>query len=394
MEFSGKRLVHTPEGVRDIYGKEYASKLHIQNMFHEKLRSFGYQDIQTPTFEFFDVFSSEIGTTPSKELYKFFDKDGNTLALRPDFTPSIARSAAKYFMDEMIPLRFCYCGNNYINTDNLQGKLKETTQMGAELIGDSSAEADAEMIALLIEGLRNVGLQEFQVSVGQIDYFKGLCAQANLDEDTELELRELISNRNAFGAEELLRGKGIDEESITDLMKVNEFFGSVDMLDEALKIANNTRSVAAIERLKNVYELLKMYGVEQYVSFDLAMISKYNYYTGVTFGAYTYQAGSAIAKGGRYDNLLEKFGKPSPATGFVVMIDDLMNAMSRQRICPTPENKNVLLVYTSDMKKAMDTATAYRKDGYATVMMKQEKDKDAYEQFAKNQNFAKVIFMD
>lgn len=394
MEFSGKRLVHTPEGVRDIYGKEYASKLHIQNMFHEKLRSFGYQDIQTPTFEFFDVFSSEIGTTPSKELYKFFDKDGNTLALRPDFTPSIARSAAKYFMDEMIPLRFCYCGNNYINTDNLQGKLKETTQMGAELIGDSSAEADAEMIALLIEGLRNVGLQEFQVSVGQIDYFKGLCAQANLDEDTELELRELISNRNAFGAEELLRGKGIDEESITDLMKVNEFFGSVDMLDEALKIANNTRSVAAIERLKNVYELLKMYGVEQYVSFDLAMISKYNYYTGVTFGAYTYQAGSAIAKGGRYDNLLEKFGKPSPATGFVVMIDDLMNAMSRQRICPTPENKNVLLIYTSDMKKAMDTATAYRKDGYATVMMKQEKDKDAYEQFAKNQNFAKVIFMD
>lgn len=394
MEFSGKRLVHTPEGVRDIYGKEYASKLHIQNKVHEKLRSFGYQDIQTPTFEFFDVFSSEIGTTTSKELYKFFDKDGNTLALRPDFTPSIARSAAKYFMDEMIPLRFCYCGNNYINTDNLQGKLKETTQMGAELIGDSSAEADAEMIALLIEGLLNVGLQEFQVSVGQIDYFKGLCAQANLDEDTELELRELISNRNAFGAEELLRGKGIDKESIADFMKVNEFFGSVDMLDEALKIANNTRSVEAIERLKNVYELLKIYGVEKYVSFDLAMISKYNYYTGVTFGAYTYQAGSAIAKGGRYDNLLEKFGKPSPATGFVVMIDDLMNAMSRQRICPTPENKNILLVYACDMKKAMDEATTYRKDGYATVMMKQEKDKEAYEQFAKNQNFAKVIFID
>lgn len=394
MEFSGKRLVHTPEGVRDIYGKEYASKLHIQNKVHEKLRSFGYQDIQTPTFEFFDVFSSEIGTTPSKELYKFFDKDGNTLALRPDFTPSIARSAAKYFMDEMIPLRFCYCGNNYINTDNLQGKLKETTQMGAELIGDSSAEADAEMIALLIESLLNVGLQEFQVSVGQIDYFKGLCAQANLDDDTELELRELISNRNAFGAEELLRGKGIDEESIADFMKVNEFFGSVDMLDEALKIANNTRSVEAIERLKNVYELLKIYGVEKYVSFDLAMISKYNYYTGVTFGAYTYQAGSAIAKGGRYDNLLEKFGKPSPATGFVVMIDDLMNAMSRQRICPTPENKNILLVYASDMKAAMHEAASYRKDGYATVMMKQEKEKEAYEQFAKNQNFARVIFID
>ena len=157
--------------------------------------SFGYQDIQTPTFEFFDVFGREIGTTPSKELYKFFDKEGNTLVLRPDFTPSIARSAAKYFMDETIPLRFCYSGNNYINTSNLQGKLKETTQMGAELIGDASAEADAEMIALLIKSLLNVGLKEFQVSVGQVDYFKGLCSHANLDEDTELALREFISNR-------------------------------------------------------------------------------------------------------------------------------------------------------------------------------------------------------
>ena len=209
MDFMGKRLVHTPEGVRDIYGAEYASKLYIQDLFHQELRSFGYQDIQTPTFEFFDVFGREIGTTPSKELYKFFDKEGNTLVLRPDFTPSIARSAAKYFMDETIPLRFCYSGNNYINTSNLQGKLKETTQMGAELIGDASAEADAEMIALLIKSLLNVGLKEFQVSVGQVDYFKGLCSHANLDEDTELALREFISNRNGFGAEELLLNKGV-----------------------------------------------------------------------------------------------------------------------------------------------------------------------------------------
>ena len=190
-----QRLLHTPEGVRDIYGKEYASKQTVQKLFGEKLHSYGYQDIQTPTFEFFDVFSREIGTTPSKELYKFFDKEGNTLVLRPDFTPSIARCAAKYFMDETIPLRFCYSGNNFINTNDLQGKLKETTQMGAELLGDASPEADAEMIAMLVEALRNTGLEEFQVSVGQIEFFKGLCAKAALDEETEYELREFISNR-------------------------------------------------------------------------------------------------------------------------------------------------------------------------------------------------------
>lgn len=391
MDFLGKRLVHTPEGVRDIYGKEYASKLHIQNLFHDKLSSFGYQDIQTPTFEFFDVFGREVGTTPSKELYKFFDKEGNTLVLRPDFTPSIARCAAKYFMDETIPLRFCYVGNNYINTNNLQGKLKETTQMGAELIGDASPEADAEMIAMLVESLQNVGLTKFQVSVGQIDFFKGLCAHAGLDEDTVYVLREFISNRNTFGAKEHLLGKGIPESDIDAILKISELFGSVDILDEAMKIANNEKSKKAIERLQQVYEILKLYGVEQYISFDLAMVSKYNYYTGVIFSAYTYQAGSAIAKGGRYDKLLEKFGKTSPATGFVVIIDDLMAAMQRQKICPEPENKNVLVLYQTDFKQGLATAFDYRKKGYATTLMKMEKDMESYQEFAANNHYIKVV---
>ena len=141
----GKKLVHTPEGVRDIYGDEYARKLQLENFIMGKVRSFGYEDIQTPTFEFFDVFSKEVGTTPSRELYKFFDKDGNTLVLRPDFTPSMARCAAKYFMDEDVPIRFCYSGNTFANNSNLQGRLKEATQMGAELIGEGFVEADGEM---------------------------------------------------------------------------------------------------------------------------------------------------------------------------------------------------------------------------------------------------------
>ncbi|MCI8967611.1 MAG: ATP phosphoribosyltransferase regulatory subunit [Lachnospiraceae bacterium] len=391
MEFAGKRLVHTPEGVRDIYGKEYANKQTVQKLFGEKLHSYGYQDIQTPTFEFFDVFSREIGTTPSKELYKFFDKEGNTLVLRPDFTPSIARCAAKYFPVENIPLRFCYMGNNFINTSDLQGKLKETTQMGAELLGDDSPEADAEMIAMLVEALSNAGLREFQVSVGQIDYFKGLCAHAQLDEETEFALRGFISNRNEFGAQELLLGKNIPERSIQALLGVNSLFGSYEILDRALEASDNPRSQKAIERLKQVYERLKVYGVDRYISFDLAMVSKYNYYTGVIFNAYTYQAGSAIAKGGRYDNLLEKFGKPAPATGFVVMIDDLVTALTRQKICPEPENKNILLLYTGDFGSAVAKAKSYREQGCFAVLMRQEQSMEQYEKFAADNNFSEVI---
>ena len=155
------RLLHTPEGVRDIYGKEYARKLAVEQKLQNAIHCFGYEDIQTPSIEFFDVFSKEIGTTPSKELYKFFDKEGNTLVLRPDFTPSIARCAAKYFMEEKVPLRFSYNGNTFTNTSNLQGKLKEVTQMGAELIGDPSVEADAEVISMVIEALKSTGLTRF-----------------------------------------------------------------------------------------------------------------------------------------------------------------------------------------------------------------------------------------
>ena len=198
------RLLHTPEGVRDIYGKEYARKLAVEQKLQNAIHCFGYEDIQTPSIEFFDVFSKEIGTTPSKELYKFFDKEGNTLVLRPDFTPSIARCAAKYFMEEKVPLRFSYNGNTFTNTSNLQGKLKEVTQMGAELIGDPSVEADAEVISMVIEALKSTGLTRFQVTIGEVDYFRGLCEEAGLDEDTEKELRSCISGKNFFAAQELL----------------------------------------------------------------------------------------------------------------------------------------------------------------------------------------------
>ena len=206
-----QKLLHTPEGVRDIYGREYARKLSVENSLKESIRLYGYEEIQTPTFEFFDVFSREIGTTPSKELYKFFDKEGNTLVLRPDFTPSIARCAAKYFCEEQIPLRFSYMGNTFTNTSNLQGKLKEVTQLGAELINEPSVEADAEILSLVIEALLNTGLKQFQVAIGDVEYFKGLCEEAGLDEETELDLRALISGKNYFAAQELLQERNVEE---------------------------------------------------------------------------------------------------------------------------------------------------------------------------------------
>ncbi len=365
-----RKLVHTPEGVRDIYGEEYARKLAVERLLMEKVRAYGYEDIQTPAFEFFDVFSREVGTTPSRELYKFFDKEGNTLVLRPDFTPSMARCAAKYFMEEDVPIRFCYLGNTFTNTSDLQGKLKEVTQMGAELIGDGSVEADAEMAAMVIGALLAAGLKDFQLSIGNVEYFKGICAEAGLDEETELELRDYISGKNYFGAEELLQGREVPSGCREAILKVTELFGATDALVQAKKlVAGNARPLRAVERLEKLYDVLCLYGVEKYISFDFGMLSKYNYYTGVIYKAYTYGVGDALVKGGRYDTLLGRFGKDAPAIGFMVVIDDLMAALSRQNLpVEIPQRAEVVEYTPADYREKLEQVLKLRMDGHKVVL--------------------------
>ncbi len=359
-----QRLLHTPEGVRDIYGKEYACKLHVESRLKERIRLYGYEEIQTPTFEFFDVFSREIGTTPSRELYKFFDKEGNTLVLRPDFTPSIARCAAKYFCEEKVPLRFSYMGNTFTNTSSLQGKLKEVTQMGVEMINDPSVEADAEMISLLVEALLNTGLERFQVAIGNVEYFKGLCGEAGLDEETEAELRIFISGKNYFASRELLQERGVDPKYQERLLGLADLFGHMGSLSQAGSMADNPRSREAIERLGRLYSLLELYGVADYVSFDLGMLSKYRYYTGMIFKVYTYGVGEAVVKGGRYDRLLRQFGKEAPAVGFVMVVDSILEALSRQGAAfPVPDEIRKIYYEDGNFQEKLEEARQLRGQG-------------------------------
>ena len=389
-------LIHTPEGVRDIYGKEYANKLTIQNILHKQIHLYGYQDIQTPTFEYFDVFGKEIGTTPAKDLFKFFDSDGNILCLRPDFTPSMARCAAKYFVDEDLPLRLSYVGNTFSNTSLLQGKLKETTQMGAELMGDDSVEADGEIIAMLIDALQQTGLKQFRVNVGEIDYFKGICEDLSLNKEQERVIRDYISNKNFFAAKEYLQSENIAEDKIKVIMAIEDLFGSVDMLEEAGNLSNHPLVQRAIERLKNLYDVLCAYNVEKYVSFDLGMLSSYQYYTGIIFKVYTIGIGDVVVKGGRYDKLLLYFGKNSPAIGFVIVIDDLMQALKRQKIEITAEDKNLLIVYDGlGFGEALKEAKVHRDKGINVQLMRFDvsKSKDDYDVYAKNHGIHQVIYL-
>lgn len=391
-----KRVLHTPEGVRDIYNVECGKKLALEGRLKKIFHLYGYHDIETPTFEYFDVFRKEVGTIPSRDLYKFFDKDGNTLALRPDITPSIARVSATLFKDETLPVRLCYTGNTFINHSNYQGRLRETTQMGAELMGDDSVEADAEMIALVVECLSTIGLKEFQLSLGNVDFFQSLIEDACLDEEAEERVRELINNRNFFGVEEFLESIRVKRSSKEAFAALNDLVGGVATLAQAKNIAPNSKGVMAIRRLEKIYDTLKLYGVEKFVTFDFSMSGTYGYYSGIIFRVYTFGTGDAIVKGGRYDRLTEKFGKQSPAIGFAIVVDELMNALVRQKVRIVYTRKNTVVLYDEERKReALSLARDFRRKAKDTELIRKDEDKslETYVEYGNEYYAGNMIYL-
>ena len=326
------KLLHTPDGVRDLYNEEYKKKLDIQNRLHHVFAEYGCLDIQTPTFEYFDVFSNQIGTTPSKDLFKFFDTEGNTVVLRPDFTPSIARCVAKYFEPEEEPVKLCYMGNTFTNASNYQGRLKETTQCGVEYVGDGSAKADAQMLAMVVDCIKAIGIEDFQISVGHAGFFDALLDAANLRRKQANQIRDLLNNKNFLGVEAFVEQLDISEElKQLFLLLANFDITEEDITNAKLWSAAFPNVASAIDSLEDLNANLKEQGIQNYVSFELGMISNYEYYTGIIFAGYTYGLGEPIVKGGRYDTLLSNFDKDAPAIGFAFVVDQLLTATSAKK---------------------------------------------------------------
>ncbi len=391
-----KQLIHTPEGVRDIYAAECRQKLKVQEKILHTLYSYGYQHMETPSFEFFDIFNKERGSVSSREMFKFFDRENNTLVLKPDMTPAIARCVAKYFSEETMPVRLCYLERTFTNNSSYQGRLKESTQTGAEMIGDDSSDADAEMIAMVIDCLRAVGLKEFQVELGQIEFFRGLVEEAGLDGDTQIQLQELIENKNFFGVEELLRVHPMDSKLREVFLHLPKLFGSIEQVRMARTLTENPRARFAIERLEKVHQILENYGLSEYVSYDLGMLSKYQYYTGIIFKAYTYGTGDYLVTGGRYDKLLEQFGKDAPAVGFGIVVDRVLMALNSQNIFLPAKRKDTMVLFdVSARVEAVALAKRLREKGIPVLFQRRHKtpNMDDYLQMAVRRGMDRVIYV-
>lgn len=319
--------LHTPNGVNDILPDECAVKKEIENTIWSVFSSIGYKEVETPTFEYYDCYAGFGGQISQEHMFKFFDEQGRILALRPDFTTSIARmSATKTASDE--PQRYLYTGSVFRVEQTQGARQREFTQSGIELIGSYSPAADAEVISAAMEAVMAVGIEDFSMEIGQIAFFNGLVKQAGLDRESIERLRERIDSKDSVGIKSIVDKLDIDagiKKLITDLPYL---FGGEEVFEKAYVDGLNDDSKKALDNLKRIYELLCLYGFEKYVSIDLGMLESIDYYTGSIFKCYTHGVGFPICAGGRYDNLMGKFGADTGAVGAAIGVNRLMSVLS------------------------------------------------------------------
>lgn len=361
-KFSKSQL---PVGVRDLLPYEAREKRYLENQFIGLVEGWGYQEVVTPTFELYNVISSQ---EDDDKVFKFLDRKGHLLALRSDMTTPIARLAASRLKDEILPLRLHYLSNVFSFEEPQVGRQRETYQAGIELIGTNLPESDAEVIALAIESIKRSGLEYFQISLGQIDVFNGLMEDMGLSDEVIRLVKHTIGNRDFVGLEELLEENHISQENRDSIIKLTMLHGGREVIEVAKSLCKNPKAIKALENLSEVYEVIEDYGLVDKISIDLGLLRGFDYYTGIVFEGYTSTVGAPICGGGRYDGLLGQFGWDVPATGFALDIDRILLALARQEISFQTYQVDYLVVYEEFNKKEMvNKARELRSQGFKVI---------------------------
>ncbi len=389
-----KWKIYTPEGVQDILFEDCFAKRNIEQKIRNLFRECGYYEVETPTLEFYDVFASDNNQIPNETMFKMFDQQGRILVLRPDLTVPVARITATKYKNMTFPLRYSYIGNTFRYNELGGGKQKEFTQAGVEVIGVSTPEAEAEVIATAINSLKCAGLDNFQIDIGQIDFFRGIMEETGLSEKEIEKVRDLIDKKDNIGLENLVGTHEIREDLKQLILSLPGLFGPTDVIERVEKIGISGKTQKAIDNLKKVLEILDDYGFTKYVSVDLGMIQSLNYYTGIIFRGFTYGVGFPILTGGSYNNLVGQFGKNCPATGYSIGINLIMTALDRQKINIEKPRVDSLICYGKEGRKnAFKICNELRKQGLSIEIDIENKGIEAAKEFAAGKGIGGVIYV-
>jgi ATP phosphoribosyltransferase regulatory subunit len=236
----------------------------------------------------------------------------------------------------------------------------------SKLVGDDTPEADAEVIALAIESLKAAGVEKFKIAMGHMGYLNGLLQEV-LPERTEDQesLKQDLLNRDYVGYRNTIASLRLTESQQNQLEGILKLRGGREIAGQALEISSNDLARASIEHLCRVWEVLEAYGVSRHVLFDLTMLGDFSYYTGMTFEGYAAELGSPVASGGRYDKLLQQFGRAVPATGFALKTNRILDGVQGEEIA---EELPILIRYTASYRKeGLAKASELRAQGHTVI---------------------------
>jgi ATP phosphoribosyltransferase regulatory subunit len=358
-----------PKGAKIYLPDEAAQKRRVETELWSVFQKWGYREIVTPAYEYFDVLQQGTDQELQERMFKMVDREsGRLLALRADVTPQIARIVATRMREEPKPLRLAYVTNVFRYDEPHVGRYREFYQAGVELVGLPNPEGDAELIAMTVEGLRALGLERFQLDVGHADFFRGIVEDLGLDEARAGELRSALGRKDVSALERIVAGLGAPAAVGDLLLALPGLYGRADVLDRAERLVKNPRSEAALRNLAEVYRLLTVYGLADSVLLDLGEVSGFDYYSGVHFEAYVSGLGASLAGGGRYDHMLARFGYDCPATGFAFEVGRVLLAMESQGVAaPLPGPAFFIIDFTVDKTRALALSRRLRDLGAAVA---------------------------
>lgn len=354
----------TPEGTKDLLFEECRTRRHIQKKIEKVFNERGFNQVMTPGIEYFDLFSIKAAGIKQELMYKFSDNKGRLLSLRADSTLPIARIAATRLQKEVKPIRLYYLQKVYRNNPGLMGKMNESMQAGVELLGVTGLRADLEVITTACDSLATC-VDDFRLELSYAGFLRSLLDEMNVSEEIKESIKEFIESKN-YGALDSLLDDLEDTEAVNAVRKLPRMFGGEEILDKAYELSNDKKIREKLDYLKNIYKLLKSYGLDGRLMIDLGLVNRNDYYSDIVFSGYVEGIADAVLTGGRYDKLIDNFGLSIPAMGFGIDVDALLNLTLNNKVF-RPERTIEILVHGEEgfEIKAIKYAKELRNKGIA-----------------------------
>jgi ATP phosphoribosyltransferase regulatory subunit len=356
-----------PKGVSDFLPETADKITFIAARIHRVFDLWGFRRMITPLLEFEDVLALGMGEELRGKTFRFDDRQtGRLLAIPPDITPQVARIVATRMHALPLPHRIYYNGRVLRQAQSQSGRSREIFQSGVELIGLDSPEADAEMVAMAVEVLKDLGFAGFKIDLGQVAFYRGIMEASGLSPAVQRLVQEAISKKDVSAVKSILDAEQVPDRVKEEISLLPRLYGGREVLDQAYRIAGNERSKRALDNLAQVLEILDIYGVAEHLTVDLGEIRGLDYHTGITFEGFVPGVGEAVCSGGRYDDLTAKYGYPAPATGFAFNIMALLSSLSKRPEVEASRKRDFLIFNQKDERReALEIAQALRGLGFS-----------------------------